>query len=574
MEGPLCLIRINCGAGIPVALSIPLIHTDFSLVRESHPRTVIGVRLVRLAYTRGHSRPARNPMSATLLFDDREWVGDLFDGAAARAATGLDGLGVGEGDVVCLMLRNEPAFLEAVFAARRLGAYPCPINWHYKADEAGWILADSDAKALIVHADLLPQIAGAVPRDVEVVVVQPEAATRSAFGISPQSAQAPPGMREWRSWLAANAPWSGPTRVPRANMPYTSGTTGRAKGVRRFPPPSETAEAATALARETFARALGVEPDMRALLSAPLYHSAPISYAIQAVLADATFVLEPKFDAERTLALIERHRLTHAYLVPTMYVRLLKLPDAVKRRYDLSSMRFVASTGSPCPPDVKRAMIDWWGPVFHESYASSEGGYVTAISSAEALAKPGSAGRPIGQGTLKIRDAEGRELPPGEIGLIYARQPAYPDFTYNNNPEARRALERDGLWTLGDMGYVDADGYLFVCDRAADMVISGGVNIYPAEIEASLAVMPGVHDCAVFGIPDAEFGEALAAAVQPDPDAKLDSDAVRAWLAARIADYKVPRIVEFHAALPREESGKIFKRRLREPYWKDTGRRI
>lgn len=513
-------------------------------------------------------------MSATLLFDDRETDGDSFDDAAARAATGLAGLGVGEDDVVCIMLHNEPAFLEAVFAARLLGAYPCPINWHYKADEAGWILADSDARALVVQADLLPQIAGALPRDVEIVVVPPDAATRSAFDIASQRAHAPTGMREWRPWLAAHAPWSGPARVPRANMPYTSGTTGRPKGVRRLPPPPKAAAAAAALAREALARALGIEPGMRALLSAPLYHSAPVSYAVQAVLSGATFVLEPKFDGERTLALIERHRLTHAYLVPTMYVRLLKLPDAVKRRYDLSSMRFVASTGSPCPPEIKQAMIEWWGPVFHESYASSEGGYVTAISSAEALAKPGSAGRPIGQGALKIRDAAGRELPPGEIGLIYARQPAYPDFTYNNNPEARRALERDGLWTLGDMGYVDAEGYLFVCDRASDMVISGGVNIYPAEIEASLAAMPGVHDCAVFGIPNAEFGEALAAAIQPEPDATLDADSVRAWLAARIADYKVPRVVEFHVALPREESGKIFKRHLRDPYWKDSGRRI
>jgi|AP12_2_1047962.scaffolds.fasta_scaffold09654_1 long-chain acyl-CoA synthetase len=513
-------------------------------------------------------------MTATLLFDDNATDGKSFDDAAARAATGLAALGVGEDDVVCIMLRNEPAFLEAVFAARLLGAYPCPINWHYKADETGWILADSGAKALVVHADLLPQIAGAIPRGVEIVVVQPEAATRSAFDIATSGAQVTPGMREWRTWLAAQAPRSRPVRVPRANMPYTSGTTGRAKGVRRILPAPENASVAAALTRDALARALGVETGMRALMSAPLYHSAPISYAIQVVLSGAIFVIEPKFDAERTLALVERHRLSHAYLVPAMYARLLKLPDAVKRRYDLSSMRFVASTGSPCPPDVKRAMIDWWGPVFNESYASSEGGYVTVISSAEALAKPGSAGRPIGTGALKIFDAEGCELPPGEIGLIYARQPAYPDFTYNNNPDARRALERDGLWTLGDMGYVDADGYLFVCDRAADMVISGGVNIYPAEIEASLATMPGVHDCAVFGIPHAEFGEALAAAIQPEPGAALDSGSVRAWLSARIADYKVPRVVEFHAELPREESGKIFKRRLREPYWKDAGRKI
>jgi long-chain acyl-CoA synthetase len=513
-------------------------------------------------------------MTATVLFDDRQTSPDTFDTAGARAATGLAALGVDEDDVVCIMLRNEPAFLEALFAARRLGAYPCPINWHYKADEVGWILADSGAKALVVHADLLPQIESALPRGMATVVVRPDDATRSAYGIALKDAQVPAGMREWRAWLAAHAPWSGPARVPRANMPYTSGTTGRAKGVRRIPPSPEAAEAAAAVMRMAFAKALGIKDGMRALLPAPLYHSAPVSYAIQVMLAGATLVLEPRFDAERTLALIERHRLSHAYLVPTMYARLLKLPDAVKRRYDLSSMRFVASTGSPCAPEVKRAMIDWWGPVIHESYASSESGYVTAISSAEALAKPGSAGRPIGEGALRILDAEGRELRPRAVGLIYARQPAYPDFTYNNNPEARRAIDRDGLWTLGDMGYLDEDGYLFICDRAADMVISGGVNIYPAEIEAALASMPGVHDCAVFGIPDAEFGEALAAAIQPDPDTTLDAHTVRTWLAARIADYKLPRVVEFHAQLPREESGKIFKRRLRDPYWKDSGRRI
>jgi len=246
----------------------------------------------------------------------------------------------------------------------------------------------------------------------------------------------------------------------------------------------------------------------------------------------------------------------------------------VKRRYDLSSMRFVASTGSPCPAEVKRAMIDWWGPVFNESYAASELGYVTSISSEEALRKPGAAGRPVGEARIRILDESGRELPRGEVGLIYARQPAYPDFTYNNNPEARRGIERDGLLSLGDMGFVDDDGYLYVCDRASDMVISGGVNIYPAEIEAVLVLMPGVRDCAVFGIPDEEFGEALAAAVQIETGSSVQAEDVKRYLQERIASYKVPRVVAFHAELPREESGKIFKRRLRAPYWEKTGRRI
>ncbi len=513
-------------------------------------------------------------MPATILFDDREIAWPRFDNAVLRAMSGFERLGVGENDVVCIMLRNEPSFLVAAFAALRLGAYPCPINWHYKADEAAWILADSGAKALVVHADLLAQIGGA-PAGIETVAVAPAAATRSAFGIAEARARVPSGLRAWDAWLGSLPCWSGTPRRMRSNMPYTSGTTGRPKGVRRIPVPPEDAARVAELAREARYKGFGIEPGMRGLLPGPLYHSAPNLYALQTLLLDdALLVLEPKFDAERTLALIERHRLTHAYLVPTMFVRMLKLPEAVKRRHDLSSMRFVSSTGSPCAPEVKRAMIDWWGPVFHECYASSEAGVITSITSEEALRKPGSAGRAVGAGALKILDVEGRELPPGEIGLIYARQPAYPDFTYNNSPEARRAIERDDLWTLGDMGYLDEDGYLFICDRASDMVISGGVNIYPAEIEAALATMPGVRDCAVFGIPHTEFGEALAAAIQPDPGAQLHADGVKAWLADRIAGYKVPSVVEFHAQLPREDSGKIFKRRLREPHWAKAGRRI
>jgi len=212
--------------------------------------------------------------------------------------------------------------------------------------------------------------------------------------------------------------------------------------------------------------------------------------------------------------------------------------------------------------------------VFHESYAASELGYVTSIDSHESLRKPGSAGRALGKATLRILDTAGRELPPGEVGLIYARQPAFPDFVYNNDAESRRRIERDGLWSLGDMGYLDAEGYLFVCDRASDMVISGGVNIYPAEIEAALISMPGVRDCAVFGIPDGEFGEALCAAVQPDPGASLSTDEIQSFLKGKIATYKVPRKVDFHPELPREDSGKIFKRRLRAPYWEKSGRKI
>jgi long-chain acyl-CoA synthetase len=464
-----------------------------------------------------------------------------LEARAAQGASALEALGVAEGDVVAVMLYNRPEYLELMLACRRLGAYWCPINWHFKADEARHILEDSRAKLLIAEPGLY---AG------ERVIC------------------------DWPALRARHAPWQGPARAPRLGMFYTSGTTGRPKGVRRLPPSPADAPRLAELAARAWRIALGFEPGARALLSAPLYHSAPNSYALQAILHDCTLWLEPKFDAEGTLGLIERERITHAYMVPTMFARLLKLPEAVRARYDVSSMRHVISMGSPCAPEVKRAMIDWWGPVIHESYAASEFGLVTFITGAEALERPGSAGRSLPSASVKVLDRAGRELPPGEVGLIYARNRAYPDFTYANDDAARRAIEREGLCTLGDMGYLDADGYLYVCDRDSDMVISGGVNIYPAEVEAALVTMPGVADCAVFGIPDAEFGEALAAAVQPQPGARLEATDVQAWLRERLAGYKVPRTIEFMETLPREDSGKIFKRRLKQPWWEGSGRRI
>jgi len=375
----------------------------------------------------------------------------------------------------------------------------------------------------------------------------------------------------WETLRDAAAPCTDAQRAPRGPMLYTSGTTGRPKGIRRQAATPEQVLRTLEKSRLCY----GIVPGMRALLNAPMYHSAPNAYAVGVTQIDhATLLLEQRFDAERTLQLIEQHRLTHAYLVPTLYVRLLRLPDAVKRRYDISSMRHVASTGSACPPDVKRAMIDWWGPVFTEAYGSSELGYMTYVTSAEALAKPGTAGRAVTGVELKVLDEQGRELPAGEPGLIYSRQPGLVDFTYQGNDAARRAMERDGFMTMADVGYIDRDGYLFIVDRSADMVISGGVNIYPAEIEQVLIDMPGVQDCAVFGIPHDEFGEALAAAVQPRAGMTLQPDAVQAFVRERMAGYKVPAVVTFHDVLPREDTGKIFKRKLREPYWAGRSRRV
>jgi long-chain acyl-CoA synthetase len=282
-------------------------------------------------------------------------------------------------------------------------------------------------------------------------------------------------------------------------------------------------------------------------------------------------VLMPRFDAEEFLALVERHRIDTTFIVPTMMVRLLQLPEAVRRRYDLSSLRQATHAAAPCPPEIKRAMIEWWGPVLHEFYGATDLGAPSACDSHQWLRKPGTVGPPIDGAVVRIIGDDGRECPPGVPGEIFAAC-ALPDFTYHNRDHERREVERAGLISVGDVGWLDADGWLFLCDRKRDMVISGGVNIYPAEIEAVLIGVPGVLDCAVFGIPDAEYGEALCAAVRAAPG--TTEAALRAALRVQLADYKLPRVFEFHDELPRDDSGKLLKRQLREPHWRGAGRAI
>jgi long-chain acyl-CoA synthetase len=489
---------------------------------------------------------------------------------AARAATGLERLGVRAGDAVALLLRNDLAFLEASVAAGLLGAYPVPINWHLAADEVAYILADCGARVLVAHADLLAAVEGRVPEGMAVRVAPVPEEIQAAYGLSAAACALPRGAEDWDAWLEAQPPRPpAPVEAPSA-MIYTGGTTGRPKGVRRAQPSAEQGAAMTQVLTAIF----DLRPGMRTVIAGPLYHSAPNAYAIAALKLGAHLVLQPRFDAEGLLALIEQHRITHFYAVPTMFVRLLRLPEAVRRRHDLSSLRWVIHAAAPCPPEVKRAMIQWWGPVIHEFYGSTEMSAMTVCDSAEALARPGTVGRLLPGAVAHILDEEGRALPPGAVGELHGRQPAITDFTYHGLDDKRRDIERDGLVTVGDLGYFDADGYLFLCDRRIDMIISGGVNIYPAEIEAALIDMPGVADCAVFGIPDAEYGEAVAAAVEPLPGARFGPEDVRRFLRERIAGYKVPRTVELRERLPRLESGKLLKRRLREPYWAEAGRAI
>jgi long-chain acyl-CoA synthetase len=506
----------------------------------------------------------------TLAFDDTEIPASVVRERALKAASGLATLGVAEGDVVAVMMRNEPEAVVAILAAGHLGAYWCGLNWHFKQEEAAWVLRDARAKVLFIHADLIPQVAAGIPSEVVVIAVQPRAMTREMYGLD-VAAGWPAGALEWEDWLRRYPESTAVPKRPKGLLPYTSGVSGRPKGVVRIALPEEQAARQAAASAELSTRVLGVTSQSRCLLAAPLYHSAPGNYAAACARVGAWLRLEPRFDAQRILQRVSEERITHLYLVPTMYQRLLSLPSELRSRYDLSSVQFVASTGSPCPAGVKRAMIDWWGPVVHEAYASSETGYLAFITAEEWLRKPGSVGRAAGDAVLRILDEDGRTLGAGEIGVIYGRQPASPDFTYINNAEARARIERDGLVTVGDMGYLDEDGYLFISGRQSDMVISGGVNIYPAEIEAVLCRMPGVADCAVFGVPDDEWGEALVAAVQPAAGESIDEKAVREFVRERMAGYKVPKFVTLESSLPREDTGKVYKRRVREAFLARSG---
>jgi long-chain acyl-CoA synthetase len=498
-------------------------------------------------------------MPADLYFEDAGRAGAEVLARGDRLAGGLRRLGLAEGDVYAVLLRNDPVFGDIVHASRRSGCYFCPINWHSTPAEIAYLLQDSGARALIVQADLLAACASAIPAGLPLLVV---------------GDTVPEGAIAYEAWLAQQAPYDGPQVAPRGHMAYTSGTTGRPKGVLRVPVPLAELAAQQARVQAVVRATFGIAPGCRGLVPAPLYHSAPSLFLQNALLLGERLVVTRKFDAEQVLALVERHRIDVLYLVPIMYVRLLKLPAETRAKYDLSSLRFVASTGAPCAPEVKRAMIEWLGPIIHETYASSEAGMVTCIDAHEALQRPGSAGRPVGDAQLRILHEDGTPCAPREVGLIHVRQPAYPDFTYRGNEAARRAIERDGLISLGDMGYVDEDGYLFVCDRASDMVISGGVNIYPAEIEHELLRFPGVADCAVFGVPDEEYGERLVAYVQPEPAASLQDELLMAFLKQRLSAFKVPRTIELRRELPRDDNGKIAKRRLREPYWAGRERRV
>lgn len=509
-------------------------------------------------------------MAGDIYFSGRRIARADFNERSRRLASDLKANGVGADDVVAILMRNDVAYLEVVEACRHVGARYAVINWHAAPPEVAYIVEDSGAKALFAHVDLLEPVVQAVPAGVRLIGVDVSDVLAAAYG----SAHVEVGEAErMEDLIKAAAPYEGASEKLRGLFAYTSGSTGRPKGIRRKMNPDgpDSYETYAQLARLL----LGANEGDRMHIAAPLYHSAPNALA-QFVLAagDIDLFIEPKFDAETFLNAVDEHGVTHAYIVPTMMVRLLKLPEETRAKYGTSSLRFTISTGSPCPAAVKEAMIDWFGPVLNETYGASELGFMTLINAEDALKKRGSVGKVLPGGDVKILDDDMNELPPGEVGRIYIHLPMFGDFEYTNKAGALADQRHGAFTTVGDVGYVDEDGFIYISDRKKDMIISGGANIFPSEIEAELIQMPEVRDCAVFGAPDEEFGERIVAAVQCAPGVSLDLDKVHAFLAPRLAKFKLPRVLDIHEALPREDSGKIFKARLRAPYWEKAGRSI
>lgn len=500
-----------------------------------------------------------------------------MDDRARIIASILTQQGVQENDVVSILMRNHIDIFEIVEACRYVGARYVLLNWHSPIAELTPILEDCDAKVLFVHRDLLSsenerKLLSNVNSLAMIYTINTPASITERYQFLddsqldldlPTNAQ----YQSLNSLLAAsnaNRHNSSPKRF-KGMFPYTSGSTGKPKGIKRD---EDLTRPDPYLIFKGLSEALmQLSKGDRFYVSAPLYHSAPHALTLCCLAAGNIDVyIEPQFDPERFLKDIEQFKLTHAYIVPTMMVRLLKLPESVKSKYDISSLRFALSTGSALPSDVKEAMIKWFGPIFYESYGASELGFMTLISSKEALEKPDSVGKPIPGAAIKIMSDNKEECKIGELGVIYAHLSMFAPFKYTNTNGAPSDLHVGEFTTLGDMGYVDEDGYLYICDRKKDMIISGGANIFPAEIESVIIKMPDVIDCAVFGIPDEEFGEKVVVAVQCSSVNTLSLDRLHGYLEGKIARFKWPKIVQIHDALPREDTGKIFKNKLRAQF--------
>jgi long-chain acyl-CoA synthetase len=483
-------------------------------------------------------------------------AGDLL-ARSNQVVHGLRALGMETGDGFCGLVPNGVDGLVLYLAALQAGWYYTPVNWHLTGPEIGYIVADSEAKAFFVHER--HAVEGA--RGAEAAGLDP----RRRFSFGPVE-----GFREFAELVEGQPDTLPADRTNGATMHYTSGTTGQPKGVRRRLvglDPDDNAELMTFLL--TF---FGFTPGMpnAHLVTSPNYHTAVTQFGGSALHMGHTLVYMDQWDAEETLRLIERHRITNTHMVPTHFKRMLSLPEEVRKRYDISSMRWAIHAAAPCPVPVKQDMLDWWGDCIWEYYAATEGGG-TVASPQDWRAHPGTVGNAWPISELLIVDDDGAPVPTGTPGTIYMKM-AGVEFEYKGDQAKTQANRLQDHFTVGDIGYLTEDGFLFLCDRKADMIISGGTNIYPAEIENEIVVHPKVADVAVFGIPDDDWGEQIkavveaAAGVAPGPELAAE---ILASLDGRLARMKWPKTIDFIETMPREPNGKLLKRKLRDPYWKD-----
>lgn len=502
-------------------------------------------------------------MPATLISGSRVRPGDELASRARRVAGGLAALGLVPGDVIAVLMRNDFPAIEVALGAETSGVVAVPLNWHAGADDTGYVLRDCGARLLVAHTDLLRIVKAVVPPSCAIVAVEPPPEVRAAYKLSDEACAFDADVRRYEAWLAASPLRETEPVAPPFRLLYTSGTTGRPKGVRRSNADPDVAQRLGQRVRT--AHGLDQRP-IRALLTGPLYHSAPNVYALNCTRFGELLVLQPKFDAEDVLRLVDEHRLTHMHAVPTMFGRLLDLPADVKARYDVSSLVAVVHGAAVCPPDVKRDMIAWWGPVLLEYYAATEVGIITASTSAQWLAHPGTVGRPPEGVEISVVDERQCPVAPGSTGEIFIRSEAAALVDYHQRPEAMAELRRGDWITLGDVGHVDADGFLWITDRKKDMVITGGVNVFPAELEAVGLRIAGVRDCVAFGVSDRDLGEALALMIEPHDGVVVDVDAVRSLFVAALGRLRTPKVIATTARLPREDSGKIARRKVRQTY--------
>jgi len=486
-----------------------------------------------------------------------------LDERANRLAQLMWKRGLRPGDHVAVFMENQLRYLEVYWAAIRSGLYLTTVNRYLTGEEAAYIIDDCEARVLVTSAALaepaLALISG-IPRCETRLMVDAEV----------------PGYERYEAALASHSAAPLAKRPRGASMLYSSGTTGRPKGIKRPLSGAMIDDPDPALG--FFQALFGVAQDTVYLSPAPMYHSAPLAFSTLVQALGGTVVMMEKFDALATLRALERYRCTEAQFVPTMFSRMLKLPEAERTRYDASSLRSAIHAAAPCPERVKQQMIDWWGPILVEYYGGTEFNGLTFLTSEEWLAHRGSVGRAV-YGKLHICDEVGDELPTGETGLVYFELEKMP-FAYHNDPQKTKDAQHPSHpnWSaLGDVGYLDDDGFLYLTDRKSYMIISGGVNIYPAEIENILVTHPKVGDVAVFGVPNEEFGEEVKAVVQPldgfESSPALEQE-ILDFAREHLAHYKCPRSVDFLAELPRLPTGKLYKRLLRDRYWGKHDSRI